>query len=281
MTLKLAWASFTRPQQWWKLLQGPTWQSNRRAQLSHDLHYIKTCFQGHSWHKNIRTRASQDLQNGEKCLRNDTRTGLYELHRTSTVLKTAFKIYPNPQTGVHELHSTSKVVKKRFFGPFWNSNRHQQASQYRHCGENCFQLLSWHLKWRARVSQDHNSGKTWFLDLSWYSNWCARTLLDLHNGENCLLSPFDTQTGFTGLSQWWKMHLLNIFWYKLIGTSFTGPPQWWRFTRPPQWWKRLFRRVKPGSVFLACALRLRAHAACGFVVCVIITWLKWLGLAIF
>ena len=39
--------------------------------------------------------------------------------------------------------------------------------------------------------------------------------------------------------------------------------------------------LRPGSVFLARAPRLRTHAACGFVVSVIITWLRIVVLAVF
>ena len=45
--------------------------------------------------------------------------------------------------------------------------------------------------------------------------------------------------------------------------------------------RALWGDLRPGSIFRTCAPGLRVHTACGFVVCVIITWLKWLVLAMF
>ena len=38
--------------------------------------------------------------------------------------------------------------------------------------------------------------------------------------------------------------------------------------------------LRPGSVFLVCTPRFRVNATCGFVVCVIITWLRILGVVL-
>ena len=91
LTLKQACTSFSGPQQWWKLLSGPSWRLNRcvrasqdlhsgenclvdisehlqtPAQASYNLHSSEECFLDFSWHSDRPAQASQDLRSGQNC----------------------------------------------------------------------------------------------------------------------------------------------------------------------------------------------------------------------
>ena len=86
-------------------------------------------------------------------------SGLLELHKTYTVVKTAFSVFPGTYTGLHELHRTYTVEKRCFPHLPWHLNRLARASQHLHSGYNGFVRPS-RLIWarKDRESNSHNCG---------------------------------------------------------------------------------------------------------------------------
>ena len=135
------------------------------------------------------------------------------VHRSTTVVKPGFRIFPDRQTCMHKLHRTSTMVKTAIWirltlkqacmsftglsqwcklpsDSFSHTNWHEQAAQDLHSGENCSLGNSWHRKWTAQPSQDLHCTKNSFLAPSWETNGCKRHTHDLHNGENCFVNHF-------------------------------------------------------------------------------------------
>ena len=87
--------SFTGPLQWLKLL----------SQSFLALKQASTCFS-----------STSSMVNSALSGQSSTYTGLHELHRTFTVVKTAFSIFPDATTNLQVLHSTSWAVKTALSG---------------------------------------------------------------------------------------------------------------------------------------------------------------------
>ena len=119
-----------------------------------------------------------------------TYTGLHELHRTSTVLKTAFQTFPGTSasphalnstfsavtkdlsghsstyTGLHEFHRTFTAVKTAF-SIFLGTSTHLHVIHITLIGgQNAFNRSFPHIHNLSRASQGLHSGENCFLDVS-------------------------------------------------------------------------------------------------------------------
>ena len=113
---------------------------------------------------------------------------MHEPHRTSTVVKTAFLIFPGTERGLHVLHRSPLVVKTAHI------NRLPPTIKGINRGENCcldllshkqacmcftvhprrlkrrYQVFFAHINRLAPTSQGIHSGENCFLDLLWLLN---------------------------------------------------------------------------------------------------------------
>ena len=111
------------------------------------------------------------------------------LHRTFTVVKTAFSIFPDTSISLQVLHSTTSPVKFVFIRSFQHMHRLARATQDLHSGENCFLNLSWHLNTPARDSQHLIGAENGFIRSFLHIHRLARASQDIHSAENGFLDP--------------------------------------------------------------------------------------------